>query len=86
MTGEGYLDRQSFSGKVVGGVISSRGRKGPDPVHRRRRRRKAPHAPAEPGTAGFELVSLVERFGPERARSEVLELFEDVVAQHISSM
>ena len=40
----------------------------------------------ETGTAGFEIVSLVARFGPERARSEVLGLLEDVVAQHISAL
>jgi glycerate kinase len=77
MTGEGCLDRQSFSGKVVGGVISHVAGRVPilcivgataldiDPV-------------------GFELVSLVVRAGPERARSEVLELIEEVVAEHIA--
>jgi glycerate kinase len=77
MTGEGCLDRQSFSGKVVGGVISHVAGRVPilcivgstaldiDPV-------------------GLELVSLVVRAGPERARSEVLELIEEVVAEHIA--
>jgi len=85
MTGEGYLDRQSFAGKVVGGVTAHIGGRVPilcivgDAA-------AGAVAPGEPDTAGFELVSLVERFGPDRARSEVLELLEDVVAQHISAL
>ena len=85
MTGEGYLDRQSFSGKVVGGVVAHVAGRVPilcivgDAA-------EGAATPAETGTAGFELVSLVERFGPERARSEVLDLLEDVVARHVSAL
>jgi glycerate kinase len=79
MTGEGRLDRQSFSGKVVGGVISHVAGRVPvlcvvgvsapdlDPV-------------------GFELVDLVARFGLDRALSEVLELIEQVVAEQVLRM
>ena len=85
MTGEGYLDRQSFSGKVVGGVIAHVAGRVPilcivgDVAADAR-------TSARTSTAGFEIVSLVERFGPERARSEVLGLIEDVVAQYISAL
>jgi thiamine pyrophosphate-dependent acetolactate synthase large subunit-like protein len=33
---------------------------------------------------GLEIVSLVERFGDERANSDVLECVEEVVAQVLS--
>jgi len=85
MTGEGYLDRQSFSGKVVGGVVAHVAGRVPilcivgDAAGDVR-------TAGQTGTAGFELVSLVEHFGPERARSEVLNLLSDVVAQHISAL
>jgi glycerate kinase len=85
MTGEGYLDRQSFSGKVVGGVVAHvAGRVPVLCIVGDADEGVAP--PGEIGTAGFELVSLVERFGPERARSEVLDLLEDLVALHISAL
>ena len=76
MTGEGYLDRQSFSGKVVGGV--TRHVAGRVPILC-----VVGDAAPDIGAVGFELVSLVTRFGPERARSEVLGLLEDVVAEHL---
>jgi len=78
VTGEGYLDRLSFSGKVVGGVT----------------RRVAARVPIlcvvgavapDVEQVPFELVSLVARYGPERARSEVLGLLEDVVAEHLAN-
>ncbi|MFZ2057639.1 MAG: glycerate kinase [Acidimicrobiales bacterium] len=76
MTGEGYLDRQSFSGKVVGGV--TRHVAGRVPILC-----VVGEAAPDIGAVEFELVSLVTRFGPERARSEVLGLLEDVVAEHL---
>jgi glycerate kinase len=78
VTGEGYLDRQSFSGKVVGGVI--RHVAGRVPILC-----VVGDADLDVGSVGVEVVSLVARFGPERARSEVLGLLEDVVAQHLST-
>jgi len=85
MTGEGYLDRQSFAGKVVGGVTAHVAGRVPI-LCIVGGAAKGAVAPAEPGRAGFELVSLVKRFGPERARSEVLDLLDEVVAQHISAL
>jgi glycerate kinase len=85
MTGEGYLDRQSFSGKVVGGVVAHVAGRVPILCIVGDAAAETGKA-GETGTAGFEIVSLVARFGPERARSEVLGLLEDVVAQHISAL
>jgi glycerate kinase len=65
ITGEGFLDEQSFEGKVVGGVAGLADRLGVPVV----------------AIAGqvydavgdrIEAVSLVERFGEERARAETL--------------
>jgi glycerate kinase len=85
MTGEGYLDEQSFSGKVVGGVVAHVA--GRVPILCIVGDAADGAAPlVEAGAAAFELVSLVGRFGPERARSDVLELLEQVVSQHISAL
>jgi len=78
MTGEGYLDRQSFSGKVVGGVVAHVAGRVPILCI-------VGDAAEEIAMAGFELVSLVKQFGPDRARSEVLDLLEEVVARHVSA-
>lgn len=109
MTGEGCLDSQSFSGKVVGGVVAHVAGRVPilcvvgdvaagtgtsggtgTSAGTGTALGSGPDGGAGPaggtGTSGFELVSLVERFGPERARSEVLGLIEEVVAQHISAL
>lgn len=78
MTGEGYLDAQSFAGKVVGGVIG----------------RVAARVPVlcvvgdfatGLDVSGLEVVSLVARFGEERARAEVVKLVEEVVAEYLST-
>ena len=68
------------------GRDGSRRRAGPDPCASSATLPKASPLPENLGTAGFEVVSLVERFGPDRARSQVLELLEDVVAEHISAL
>jgi glycerate kinase len=80
MTGEGYLDSQSFSGKVVGGVVRHVAGRAPILCI------VGDAAAGESDTVGLEIVSLVARFGRERARSEVLGLLEDVVVQHISAL
>ena len=85
MTGEGYLDSQSFSGKVVGGVVKHVAGRVPILCIVGDAARGIGPAGGT-ATAGFELVSLVERFGPDRARSDVLALLEDVVAQYISAL
>jgi glycerate kinase len=79
MTGEGYLDRQSFSGKVVGGVIEHVAGRTPILC-------VAGDTAPDIGPVGFEVVSLVARAGLERAQKEVLELIEEVVAEHLSRL
>jgi glycerate kinase len=77
VTGEGWLDRHSFEGKAVGGVLSLCaaaevpalvvvGGADADGVAR---------AEAQ----GAAVLSLVELYGPERARSHTLECIESAV-------
>ena len=68
VTGEGYLDRQSLDGKVVGGVCEVAAAAG---------RRVVvivgdadPDVADELGRKGVEVVSLVARFGDARAHRE----------------
>jgi glycerate kinase len=76
VTGEGHLDPPSFHGKVPGGVLALvQGRcpvlciaGGADP------------AVLRSPPAGMEIVSLSERFGPARARSETTTLITEVTA------
>jgi glycerate kinase len=80
VTGEGYLDPESFNGKVVGGVAAQAreldvpvlvvvGAVDPD---------------LDPSTVGeVEVVSLTEQFGEDRARGETTALVAEVVATHL---
>jgi glycerate kinase len=77
ITGEGFVDAQSFDGKVVGGVAERAAAAGIpilvvagevyDGVDRR-----------------VEAISLVERFGGDRARSDPTSCVERVVREHLS--
>jgi len=78
MTGEGFMDQQSFSGKVVGGVIQHVAGRMPILC-------VVGDAAPDLDQAGLEIVSLVGRAGEERARAEVLELIEEVVAERVSA-
>lgn len=80
VTGEGYLDEQSFNGKAVGGVVGLA---------------SAAHIPVlvVAGEAadvdvpdGVAVVSLVERFGRERALSEPAACVESVVNTHLEAL
>ncbi|MEO5678228.1 MAG: glycerate kinase [Acidimicrobiales bacterium] len=76
VTGEGYLDEHSFTGKAVGGVVALAGSAGV-PV-------AAVVGDADPDVevpAGVEVVSLVDRFGEARARHETATCLTEVVAQ-----
>ena len=86
VTGEGHLDPPSFHGKVPGGVLElARGRG--------RRGRALPvlcivggadrSLVADP-PEGLEVVSLVERFGRARARSETAALIGQVTAEALA--
>jgi glycerate kinase len=86
VTGEGHLDPPSFEGKVPGGVLAlARARDG--------------HAPPLPllcivGGAeasllaspplGMEVLSLTRLFGPQRARTETMELIGQVTAEALT--
>ena len=78
VTGEGFLDEQSFDGKVVGGVAALAA---------------ALCVPVlvvagdvmDPLPQAVEAVSLTERFGGERSRLDALACIEAVVADHLAS-
>src|SRR5437588_161763 len=77
VTGEGFLDAQSFAGKAVGGVVELAREVGvPAPVVV-----GDIYTDELPAGAldGLEVVSLVERFGPEKAREDVIACVEEVV-------
>ena len=77
ITGEGFLDAQSFEGKVVGGVVE---------------RAAAAGVPVlvvagevyDDAAARVDAVSLVEQFGEERAMTQTLECVRDVVSARLS--
>ena len=72
ITGEGFLDEQSFEGKVVGGVASLAGRLGVPVVA------IAGQVYDDEVAGRVEAVSLVERFGEERARRDTLACITEV--------
>ncbi len=88
VTGEGFLDEQSFEGKVVGGVIELAGQsKVPVlvivgevvkdlslPAHVSKQSTSKPKV---------QIVSLVEQFGREKAMSETLDCVEAIVKAHL---
>jgi glycerate kinase len=75
VTSEGFLDEQSFRGKVVGGVAEMAA---------------AADVPVLAvvgevfGAFDLPVVSLVERFGRERALAETLACIEEVVLGHLT--
>jgi glycerate kinase len=73
ITGEGFLDEQSFEGKVVGGVQALADAAG-KPV-------AAIVGDAAPEVAArIDHVSLVDAYGPERAMNEPLWCIERAAA------
>ena len=79
VTGEGFLDEQSFDGKVVGGVLD-RATDACVPV--------LAVAGEVFDDAGQRLhaVSLVERFGEERSRTDTVACVEEVVAEALAQL
>jgi glycerate 2-kinase len=81
ITAEGFLDEQSFDGKVVGGVAELAVAAGVPCV--------AVVGEVVEGLAdppgGLRVVSLVERFGHERARGDVLSCIEEVTREVLAS-
>ena len=71
ITAEGFLDEQSFEGKVVGGVAGLAEELGVPVV-------AVAGQVYDPVPGGIEAVSLVERFGEERARADTLACVTEV--------
>ena len=73
VTGEGFLDEQSFRGKVVG-QVARLGREARVPVLA-----LAGQVYDDVPSVGIEVVSLTERFGAERSRTDTIACIEEVV-------
>ena len=74
VTGEGFLDAQSFEGKVVGGVVALAAEAGVPVV-------AVAGQVFDDAGERVEAVSLVDRFGEERAMSDTVSCIEQVVAE-----
>ena len=72
ITAEGFLDAQSFEGKVVGGVAALAGALGVPAV-------AIAGQVFDRAEDRVDAVSLVDRFGVERARGDTLRCIEEVV-------
>lgn len=81
VTGEGFLDEQSFRGKAVGGVCRLAAGLGVATLVVAGEVLDGVHVPE-----GVECVSLVARFGDERARGDVVACVETVVREHLSRL
>ncbi len=77
ITGEGFLDAQSFDGKVVGGVAALAAHAGVPVV-------AIAGQVFDHADARIEVVSLVERFGEERALTDTLTCIEEAAASVIA--
>jgi glycerate 2-kinase len=83
VTGEGFLDAQSFAGKAVGGVVEMAGA-ADVPVIVVAGDIYSEELPA--GVLdGLEVISLVDRFGTERAHAETTACIEEVVSEALRS-
>lgn len=77
ITGEGFLDAQSFEGKVVGGVSALASEAGVPVV--------AIVGEVFDGAADrLEVVSLTARFGEQRSRGDTIACVEEVAAELLS--
>jgi glycerate kinase len=79
VTGEGFLDEQSFEGKVVGGVLQLAATSGVPVLAVVGEVLAGVEVPD-----GLEVVSLVERFGVERSNAETVRCIETVVAERLA--
>jgi glycerate kinase len=80
VTGEGFLDEHSFDGKVVGGVAELAAELGIELLVVVGQ----VYADAASEVEG-EVVSLVERFGEDRAMAEAVACVEEVVSSHLAA-
>jgi glycerate kinase len=80
VTGEGFLDEESFDGKVVGGVADLAGEADPSvPVL------AVVGAIYDGVEQRIDAVSLVERFGDEESRHETLACVETVITERLKA-
>ncbi|MCY3663216.1 MAG: glycerate kinase [bacterium] len=79
VTGEGLLDAESFNGKVVGGVCGLAERLGVPALAMAGAVAGDAAAPAD-----VPVLSLSERFGPDRAFAEPTACVEQLLAEHLS--
>jgi glycerate 2-kinase len=80
VTAEGFLDEHSFEGKVVGGVLALAAANDVPVL--------AVVGEVLAGVdlpGGIDVVSLVERFGEERARQDTVHCIEQIVTERLSS-
>jgi glycerate kinase len=77
VTGEGFLDAQSFEGKVVGGVIELATSVGVPVV-------VVAGEVFEDASGEIDAISLVDHCGRERAVGDTLACIEEVVLERIS--
>lgn len=78
VTGEGFLDRASFDGKVVGGVAALAAEAGVPVLAV-----VGEVVEAQASATGIEVVSLVERFGRARSLRDTVGCVEEVVRSHL---
>ena len=81
VTGEGLVDAESFQGKAVGGVVEMAREAGADVLVVAGDVDESALPPLE---ANVELVSLADRFGPERAFAEIETCIAEVVAEALA--
>ncbi len=84
VTGEGHLDAETFSGKAVGGVVGLAVAAGV-PVLVVAGEVDTDAVPPDWMEADIEVVSLVDRFGSEKATTDTLGCVEDVVSRYLAS-
>jgi glycerate kinase len=84
VTGEGFLDAQSFDGKVVGGVLALASQVN-RPTLVLVGQVVDNDAVERVESAGGTVVALSERYGLERALAQPLACVEEVVADHLGS-
>jgi glycerate kinase len=77
VTGEGFVDAQSFEGKVVGGVIGLAATANVPVI-------VVAGEVFDDASLSMPVLSLVERFGRERALQDAAQCIEDAVAACLS--
>jgi glycerate kinase len=88
VTGEGFVDPESFDGKVVGGVLALAGELGVPALVIAGELFDGERLAALAGeltSASVTVVSLVERFGENRSRGETLGCVHEVVTRYLAA-